>query len=407
MAIYQARFMRYLADRGIQPYKGAKVWAFLGDGETDEPESLGAITLASRERLDNLIFVINCNLQRLDGPVRGNGNIIQELEAAFHGADWNVIKVIWGSDWDPLFDSDEEGLLIDQMSKVVDGQWQRYTVDSGAYAREHFFGQHPKLRKLVEHLSDEQIRTLRLGGHDPAKMYAAYQAAVERTGQPTVILARTIKGYGLGEAGEGRNITHQQKKLNEDELKRFRDRFDIPISDRDIKKAPFCRLEPNSPEHEYLMERRRALGGPLPRRRVRSKPLTAPPREIFTEFYDGSGDRAAATTMAYMRMLARLLRDKDLGQLIVPIVPDEARTFGMEALFRSFGNLRDSLAGLLLLMPQLVELRLQLAPAGVDRQHAVDVDAEALVDDSFLDQLGALANEPDIDHGASVLQQRC
>ncbi|MFQ5805986.1 MAG: pyruvate dehydrogenase (acetyl-transferring), homodimeric type, partial [Phycisphaerae bacterium] len=336
-SIYQARFNEYLRDRGLKDTGNSRVWAFLGDGEMDEPESMGAITLPAREQLDNLIWVINCNLQRLDGPVRGNGNIIQELEAAFHGAGWNVIKVIWGSDWDPLFDADPDGLLTEHMGRIVDGQWQRYTVESGAYSREHFFGRHPKLRKLVEGHSDEQIRRLRLGGHDPEKVYAAYKAAVEHTGQPTVILARTIKGYGMGEAGEGRNITHQQKKLNEEELKRFRDRFDIPVSDREIKQAPFCRFDKNGVEYEYLLERRRALGGALPRRKIRSAALRAPARDIFSEFYDGSGDRQASTTMAYMRMLARLLRDKEIGKLIVPIVPDEARTFGMEALFRSYG----------------------------------------------------------------------
>jgi len=336
-SIYQARFNRYLEDRGLMRTAGSRVWAFLGDGEMDEPESLGAITLAARERLDNLTWVINCNLQRLDGPVRGNGNIIQELEAAFRGAGWNVIKVIWGSDWDPLFVADEDGVLIEHLGQIVDGQWQRYTVESGAYAREHFFGRDPRLLKLVDHLSDEQIRSLRLGGHDPEKVYAAYAAAVAHTGQPTVILARTIKGYGLGEAGEGRNITHQQKKLNEDELRAFRDRFDIPISDAEINEAPFCRFAENSPEYQYLQERRRALGGYVPRRLVRAPRLEAPPLELFEEFLGGSGGRKVATTMALVRMLSRLLSDERVGKLIVPIVPDEARTFGMEALFRSYG----------------------------------------------------------------------
>ncbi len=335
-SIYMARFNEYLRDRGLKDPSGRRVWAFLGDGEMDEPESLGAITLAARERLDNLTWVVNCNLQRLDGPVRGNGNIIQELEAAFHGAGWNVVKVIWGSDWDPLFEADTEGLLIETMQDVVDGQWQRYTVESGAYAREHFFGRHPRLRKLVEHLSDEQIQKLRLGGHDPVKVYAAYRAATQRDGRPTVILARTIKGYGMGEAGEGRNITHSQKKLNERELKHFRDRFDIPVSDREIARMPFCRFAKGSPEYEYLVERRRALGGSLPARKVTVAPLSAPRRDLLAEFYDGSGKRPASTTMAYLRMLARLLRDKRLGKLIVPIVSDEARTFGMEALFASY-----------------------------------------------------------------------
>lgn len=336
-SIYQARFNRYVEDRGLMRTAGSRVWAFLGDGEMDEPESLGAITLAARERLDNLVWVINCNLQRLDGPVRGNGSIVQELEAAFRGAGWNVIKVIWGSDWDPLFAADTEGLLIEHMGQIVDGEYQRLSVEPGSYARERFFGRDPGLLRLVDHLTDEQIRNLRLGGHDPEKVYAGYAAAVSHSGQPTVILARTIKGYGLGEAGEGRNITHQQKKLNEDELRAFRDRFDIPIRDEHIHEAPFCRFDPGSPEHEYLQERRRALGGYLPQRRVRAVPLEAPPLDLFDEFLAGSGDRKVATTMALVRMINRLMSDKRLGKLIVPIVPDEARTFGMEALFRSYG----------------------------------------------------------------------
>ncbi len=336
-AIYQARFNRYLQHRGLAETDHCRVWAFLGDGEMDEPESLGAITLASRENLDNLIFVINCNLQRLDGPVRGNGNIIQELEAAFAGAGWNVIKVLWGDDWDPLFDADEEHLLPGRMAGVVDGQWQKYTVESGAYIREHFFGTDARLSRLVEHLSDKHLEKLRLGGHDPAKVYAAYKAATEHEGQPTVVLARTIKGYGLGEAGEGRNITHQQKKLNEQELRRFRDRFDIPISDREIPDAPFYRPPEGSAEHRYLIERRAALGGYVPRRFVRARPLGALPEKLFDEFYKGSGDREASTTMAYVRILTRLLQDKALGRLIVPIIPDEARTFGMETLFQKYG----------------------------------------------------------------------
>ena len=336
-SIYQARFNRYLEDRGLMRTSGSRVWAFLGDGEMDEPESLGAITLAAREQLDNLMWVINCNLQRLDGPVRGNGSIIQELEAAFRGAGWNVIKVIWGSDWDPLFAADTEGLLIEHMGQTVDGQWQRYTVESGAYSREHFFGRDPGLLRLVDHLTDDQIRSLRLGGHDPEKVYAAYAAAVAHSGQPTVILARTIKGYGLGEAGEGRNITHQQKKLNEDELRAFRDRFEIPVSDAEIHEAPFCRFAEDSREYQYLLERRRALGGFVPQRRVRAQPLEAPPLSLFDEFLAGSGDRKVATTMTLVRMINRLASDKRIGKLIVPIVPDEARTFGMDALFRSYG----------------------------------------------------------------------
>jgi pyruvate dehydrogenase E1 component len=265
-AIYQARFMRYLHDRGIVDTSGRRVWAFLGDGETDEPESLGAITLPARERLDNLIFVVNCNLQRLDGPVRGNGKIIQELETAFRGAGWNVIKVIWGDDWDPLLEADESGCLVRRMNETVDGEFQKYTVEPGSFIREHFFGRYPELLRLVEHLSDEQLERLRRGGHDPEKVYAAYKAAVDHEGQPTVILAKTVKGYGLGEAGEGRNVTHQQKKLNEEELRHFRDRFDIPISDADLAEAPFYRPPDDSDEVRYLVERREALGGFVPQR---------------------------------------------------------------------------------------------------------------------------------------------
>ncbi len=336
-SIYQARFNRYLEDRGLMRTNASRVWAYLGDGEMDEPESLGAIHLASREELDNLTWVINCNLQRLDGPVRGNGNIIQELEGVFRGAGWNVIKVIWGSDWDPLFDADTEGLLIEHMGQIIDGQWQRFTVESGAYAREHFFGRDPGLAKLVDHLTDDQIRHLRLGGHDPEKVFAAYAAAMNHEGRPTVILTRTIKGYGLGEAGEGKNITHQQKKLNEDELRAFRDRFDIPVSDEEIHEAPFCRFKEGDPEYDYLHERRKKLGGSVPQRRWKTKPMDPPPAKTFDEFMQGSGDREVATTMALVRMINRLMSDKQLGKLIVPIVPDEARTFGMEALFRSHG----------------------------------------------------------------------
>jgi pyruvate dehydrogenase E1 component len=337
MAIYQARFNRYLEDRGLKEPNDAKVWAFLGDGEMDEPESLGAITLASRERLDNLIFVINCNLQRLDGPVRGNGNIIQELEAAFRGAGWNVIKVIWGSDWDPLLAQDREGLLVKRMGEIVDGQWQKYATESGAYIREHFFGANPRLLEMVRSLSDEQLEKLRLGGHDPQKVYAAYRAAVENRGAPTVILARTIKGYGLGESGEGRNITHQQKKLNEDELRQFRARFGIPISDDEIAETPFYRPPENSREIQYLQERRQKLGGYVPSRIVSVESIQAPEEEMFAEFYEGTRGREASTTMVFVRLLAKLLRDERLGKLIVPIVPDEARTFGMESLFRQVG----------------------------------------------------------------------
>ncbi|HUU85302.1 MAG TPA: pyruvate dehydrogenase (acetyl-transferring), homodimeric type [Phycisphaerae bacterium] len=336
-SIYQARFNRYLRDRGLKDTDDSHVWAFLGDGEMDEPESLGAITLASREGLDNLIWVINCNLQRLDGPVRGNGQIVQELEAAFRGAGWNVVKVLWGSEWDPLFEADTDGLLTQRMGETVDGQWQKYTVESGAYAREHFFGADPRLAKLVEHLADSQIYHLKRGGHDPAKVHAAYRAAVDHRGSPTVILAKTVKGYGLGEAGEGRNISHQQKKLNEEELRYFRDRFDIPVTDKLIEDAPFWRPAKDSEEHEYLMERRRALGGFVPARKVRAAPLQAPPLDLFDEFLGGSKERDVATTMAFVRMLSRLMDHEELGRLIVPIVPDEARTFGMDALFRKYG----------------------------------------------------------------------
>ena len=338
MAIYQARFNHYLADRGIKPGAAeSRVWAFLGDGECDEPEALGAITLAARERLDNLIFVINCNLQRLDGPVRGNGKIIQELEGAFRGAGWNVIKVIWGSDWDPLLERDTDGALVRRMGEVIDGQYQKYTVKPGDYTREHFFGTDPRLAALVAELTDEQIRRLRRGGHDPLKVYAAYKAAVEHQGAPTVILAKTIKGYGLGEAGEGRNVTHQQKKLNEDELRHFRTRFEIPISDEDVAKAPFYRPPQDSPEMKYLLARRKALGGPVPSRRSGLMKLKPPQWEHYAEFFGGSDGREVSSTMAFVRLLAHLMRDKAIGRYIVPIVPDEARTFGMEALFRQFG----------------------------------------------------------------------
>jgi len=338
MAIYQARFNRYLEDRGLKQTNGYKVWAFLGDGETDEPETLGAISLASREKLDNLIFVINCNLQRLDGPVRGNGRIIDELEAVFRGAGWNVIKVIWGSDWDPLLAKDRDGTLVKRMGEVVDGEYQKYTVEPGDYLRKNFFGAYPQLLDMVKHLSDDQLQKLRLGGHDPKKVYAAYQAAVEQQGSPTVILARTIKGYGLGEAGEGRNITHQQKKLNEDEVREFRSRFGVPLSDEDVVEAPFYKLPDDNPDMIYLHQRRRELGGYLPARTASSPPLKwSGGEEVFREFYEGTEGREASTTMAFVRMLSKMLRDKEIGRLIVPIVPDEARTFGMEALFRQVG----------------------------------------------------------------------
>jgi pyruvate dehydrogenase E1 component len=337
MAIYQARFMRYLEDRGLRQASSSKVWAFLGDGETDEPEALGAITLPAREKLDNLIFVINCNLQRLDGPVRGNGQIIQELEAAFRGAGWNVIKVLWGREWDPLLAKDRDGLLGKRMGEIVDGQYQKYAVENGAYVREHFWGSDPRLLDMVKHLSDDQLKKMSLGGHDPVKVYNAYKAAMEHKGAPTVILARTIKGYGLGEAGEGKNITHQQKKMNEEELRAFRTRFNIPVSDAEISHTPFYRPADDSPEIKYLKDRRTTLGGFAPGRRVRSGKLTNVSSELFDEFYAGTEGRKASTTMVFVRMLSKLLRDKELGPLVVPIVPDEARTFGMEALFRQVG----------------------------------------------------------------------
>jgi pyruvate dehydrogenase E1 component len=337
MAIYQARYNRYLEDRGLKPVTDAKVWAFLGDGETDEPESLGAITLASREKLDNLIFVINCNLQRLDGPVRGNGQIIQELESAFRGARWNVIKVFWGSEWDPILDRDTEGLLVKRMGELVDGEYQKLVVESGAYVRQHFFGSDPRLLQLVEPFSDDALRRLRLGGHDPRKVYAAYKAATEHKGAPTVILARTIKGYGLGEAGEGKNVTHQQKKLNEDELRVFRSRFAVPLNDDDCVEVPFYRPPENSDEIQYIHARRKALGGYVPMRSVRSKPLVANHDELFNEFLAGSDGREVSTTMAFVGMLRKMLKDPEIGKLVVPIVPDEARTFGMESLFRTVG----------------------------------------------------------------------
>ncbi len=337
MAIYQARYNRYLENRGLKPATDAKVWAFLGDGETDEPESLGAITLASREKLDNLIFVINCNLQRLDGPVRGNGQIIQELESAFRGARWNVIKVLWGSEWDPILERDTEGLLVKRMGEVVDGEYQKLVVSSGDYVRQFFFGSDPRLLKLVEPLPDEALRRLRLGGHDPRKVYAAYKAATEHQGGPTVILARTIKGYGLGEAGEGKNVTHQQKKLNEDELREFRSRFGIPMGDDEISTVPFYRPAEDSEEIRYLRARREALGGYVPQRKARSVAISGAHTELFKEFLEGSDGREVSTTMAFVAMLRKMLKDPEIGKLVVPIVPDEARTFGMESLFRTVG----------------------------------------------------------------------
>ena len=337
MAIYQARFMRYMIDRGFMEDTGRKVFAYLGDGEMDEPESTGALTLASRENLDNLIFVINCNLQRLDGPVRGNSKIIQELEGAFRGAGWNVIKVIWGSDWDQLFENDRNGVLLSRIEEVVDGDLLKYVVEGGKYIREHFFGKNPELLKMVEHLSDEKLEKMKIGGHDPLKVYAAYNEAINHKGEPTVILARTIKGYGLGEAGEGRNITHNQKKLNEEELLYFRDRFNVPLSDDEATQAPFYRFSDDSNEYKYLSEKRKKLGGPLPFRVDKSTPLPVPDISIFQEMLDGTGEREISTTMSYVRLLTLLAKDKTIGKHIVPIIPDEARTFGMDPLFRQLG----------------------------------------------------------------------
>ena len=337
MAIYQARFMRYMIDRGFMEDTGRKVFAYLGDGEMDEPESTGALTLASRENLDNLIFVINCNLQRLDGPVRGNSKIIQELEGAFRGAGWNVIKVIWGSDWDQLFENDRNGVLLSRIEEVVDGDLLKYVVEGGEYIREHFFGKNPELLKMVEHLSDEKLEKMKIGGHDPLKVYAAYNEAINHKGEPTVILARTIKGYGLGEAGEGRNITHNQKKLNEEELLYFRDRFNVPLSDDEATQAPFYRFSDDSNEYKYFSEKRKKLGGPLPFRVDKPTHLSVPDISIFQEMLDGTGDREISTTMSYVRLLTLLAKDKTIGKHIVPIIPDEARTFGMDPLFRQLG----------------------------------------------------------------------
>ncbi|MDE2624293.1 MAG: pyruvate dehydrogenase (acetyl-transferring), homodimeric type [Betaproteobacteria bacterium] len=337
MAIYQARFMKYLQNRGIAHVENRKVWAFMGDGEMDEPESLGAISLASRERLDNLIFVVNCNLQRLDGPVRGNGKIIQELEADFRGAGWNVIKVIWGSQWDALIAKDRSGLLVQRMMEVVDGEYQSMKARDGAYVRKHFFGKYPELARLVSNMSDDEIWRLTRGGHDPYKVYNAYLSAVQHKGQPTVILAKTIKGYGMGEAGEGQNITHQQKKMGENALKQFRDRFQLPISDEVIAETPFYRPPEDSPEVQYLKGRREALGGYLPVRRSEVPALKVPELSTFQALLQSSEERQLSTTMAFVRILTALTRDKELGKLVVPIVPDESRTFGMEGMFRSLG----------------------------------------------------------------------
>ncbi len=337
MAIYQARFMKYLHDRGIIDMGRRKIWAFMGDGEMDEPESLGAIGLAAREGLDNLVFVVNCNLQRLDGPVRGNGKIIQELEGEFRGAGWNVLKVIWGSGWDALLAKDDKGLLRKRMEECVDGEYQNFKAKGGAYTREHFFGKYPELKDMVSNMSDEDIARLSRGGHDPHKVYAAYHAAMNTMDQPTVILAKTVKGYGMGKSGEGQNITHQQKKMALDALKEFRDRFDIPVPDDQLEKTPFYKPDDDSPEIKYLKERRKALGGYLPQRRTDAKALKIPELSAFDLLLKDSGDREMSTTMAFVRILAILARDKELAKHIVPIVPDEARTFGMEGLFRQMG----------------------------------------------------------------------
>ena len=336
-AIYQAHIMNYLDSRGLEPRGDRKVWAFLGDGECDEPESLGALSLAGREKLDNLIFVVNCNLQRLDGPVRGNGKIIQELEGAFRGAGWNVIKVVWGRLWDPLFANDTEGLLLRRMNETVDGEYQNYKAKGGAYTREHFFGKHAELLAMVEKLSDDDIMRLNRGGHDPYKVYAAYHSAVNHRGEPTVILAKTVKGYGMGDAGEAENDTHSVKKLNFEELQYFRDRFDVPLSDKELKEIPYYRPADDSPEMKYLKKRRDSLGGPIPKRMVAAESLQVPALDKFDQQLKGSGKRENSTTMGFVRILATLVRDKEIGARVVPIVPDEARTFGMEGMFRQLG----------------------------------------------------------------------
>jgi len=337
MAIYQARFMRYLENRELMPHSDRKVWCFLGDGEMDEPESMGAITMPVREGLDNLVFVVNCNLQRLDGPVRGNGKIIQELEAAFGGAGWNVVKVLWGSRWDPLLAKDDSGKLRQVMEECVDGEYQNFKAKGGAYVRENFFGRYPETESMVANMSDDDIWRLNRGGHDARKVYAAYHNAMNHTDRPTIILAHTVKGYGMGAAGEGQNIAHQQKKLDVDALKSFRDRFNIPVSDDDIENVPYCMPPEDSLELEYLHERRRDLGGYIPKRRTETKALPVPPLEVFKSQLDGTGDREVSTTMAFIRMLTALTRDKSIGKNVVPIVPDEARTFGMEGMFRQIG----------------------------------------------------------------------
>ncbi|AGA34308.1 Pyruvate dehydrogenase E1 component [Thioalkalivibrio nitratireducens DSM 14787] len=337
MSIFQARYMKYLQDRGLAKTDDRRVWSFVGDGEVDEPETLGAITLASRERLDNLTWVVNCNLQRLDGPVRGNGKIVQELEAIFRGAGWNVIKVLWGRYWDPLLARDKDGLLQRRMMEAVDGDYQNYKSRDGAYVREHFFGKYPELKAMVANMSDEDIWRLNRGGHDPVKVYAAYKAAVEHGGQPTVILAHTVKGYGMGAAGEAQNRTHSQKKLDLEDMKAFRNRFDIPLTDEQVEAAEYIRPKADAPEMKYMLERRQALGGFLPVRRPLAAPLEVPGIDVFGSLLESSGEREMSTTMAFVRLLTLLARDKKIGRYVVPIVPDEARTFGMEGLFRQLG----------------------------------------------------------------------
>ena len=337
MGIYQARFLKYLHDRGIADTSDRKVWVFCGDGEMDEPESLGAISLAAREKLDNLIFVVNCNLQRLDGPVRGNGKIIQELESDFRGSGWNVLKVIWGSYWDPLFNLDKDGFLKKRMEECVDGEFQNFKAKGGAYTREHFFGKYPELREMVSAMSDSDIWRLNRGGHDPHKVYAAYAAATSHKGQPSVILAKTVKGYGMGDAGEGQNITHQQKSMDIESLKTFRSRFDLPITDEEVENLKFYKPEPDSPEMKYMRERRESLGGSLPQRKTKGNSLTVPRLDSFSNLLTSTGDRKISTTMAFVRMLTTLVKNKEIGKYVVPIVPDEARTFGMEGMFRQLG----------------------------------------------------------------------
>ncbi len=338
MAIYQARFLKYLESRGLAKTPGRKVWCFCGDGEMDEPESMGAIAMAAREGLDNLIFVINCNLQRLDGPVRGNGKIIQELEGNFRGAGWNVLKVIWGSRWDPLLAMDSKGLLKKRMDECVDGDYQTFKSKNGAYVREHFFGKYPELREMVANMSDAEIWALNRGGHDPHKVYAAYhEATTNPQGRPTVILAKTIKGYGMGSSGEAQNIAHQAKKMDLEDLRKFRDRFGIPVSDAELASAPYYKPADDSAEMRYMHARRAALGGYLPQRRPVQAPMAIPGLHVFDALLQDSGERSFSTTMAFVRMLGTLLKDKTIGRHIVPIVPDESRTFGMEGMFRQYG----------------------------------------------------------------------